>query len=189
MTTRTTDTALDPIFLARWSPRAFDGSDVSAADLETILEAARWAPSSMNHQPWRFLYALRGDAEWEAFLAPLMPFNRDWAQHSAALIYIASDKMLGDKPSYTHSFDAGAAWGMMALQAQMLGYHSHGMAGVDFPAAAQSLGVPDDFKLEVGIALGRIGDPATLPEKLRARESPSGRKPLAEIAWRGRFGG
>lgn len=189
MTTRTTDTGLDPIFLDRWSPRAFDRSAMPPADLATILDAARFAPSASNHQPWRFLYAHRGDAHWDRFLSLLVPFNQDWAKHASVLLYVLSEKVMGDKPSYTHSFDAGAAWGMLAIQASMLGYHTHGMAGVDYARAAESLKVPDSFRVECAIAIGRIGDPADLPEALRAREVPSGRKPLEEIAWAGDFRG
>jgi len=188
-TNRTTDTGLHDALLHRWSPRAFDGSAISDADLATIIEAGRWAPSSMNYQPWRFLYARRGDANWERFLSYLVPFNRDWAQNASVLFYILSEKVMGDRPSHTHSFDAGAAWAMMAVQAQLLGYHTHGMAGVDFAAAAEGLGVPDNFKVEAAIALGRMGDPATLHEKLREREVPSGRKARDEIAYPGNFRG
>ncbi len=92
MTSRTTDTGLAQIFLDRWSPRAFDQSDLPDADLATVFEAARWAPSSMNHQPWRFLYARRGDANWERFLSFLVPFNRDWAQNSSVLVYVVSER-------------------------------------------------------------------------------------------------
>ncbi|MBN8832520.1 MAG: nitroreductase family protein [Sphingomonadales bacterium] len=191
MTPRTTDTKLDPLFLRRWSPRAFDASDMPAEDLETILDAARFAPSSMNYQPWRLFYAVRGDANWERFLSWLLPSNRDWAQHSSVLIYIASDRYMGapDKPSHSHSFDAGAAWAMLAMQAAMLGYHSHAMAGVDFKAAAEGLGVPESFRMEAAIALGKIGDKAALPEKLQAREVASDRKPRGEIAYPGDFRG
>ena len=178
-----------PIFLDRWSPRALDGSDMPDADLATILEAARWAPSSINHQPWRFLYAKRGDENWNRFLSFLVPFNHDWAQHSSVLFYVLSEKVIGDRPSHTHSFDAGAAWAMMAMQATMLGYITHGMGGVDFVAAAEGLGVPESFKVEAAIALGRQGDKATLPEKLQEREFPSGRKPRDEIAYPGDFRG
>jgi len=159
MTPRTTDTKLDPLFLRRWSPRAFDASDMPAEDLETILDAARFAPSSMNYQPWRLFYAVRGDANWERFLSWLLPSNRDWAQHSSVLIYIASDRYMGapDKPSHSHSFDAGAAWAMLAMLA--------------------------------AIALGKIGDKAALPEKLQAREVASDRKPRGEIAYPGDFRG
>lgn len=189
MTTRTTDTGLAPIFLDRWSPRAFDGSDMPDADLATILDAARFAPSSMNYQPWRFLYARRGDTNWERFLSFLMPGNQAWANNASVLFYVLSETVMGEQPSYTHSFDAGAAWAMLAMQATMLGYHTHGMAGVDFKKAAEELGVPDHFRIEAAIALGKIGDPATLSETLRAREVPSDRKPRDEIAYPGNFRG
>lgn len=189
MTNRTTDTGLAPVLLHRWSPRAFDQSELPEADLATILDAARFAPSSMNHQPWRFLYARRGDENWERFLSFLLPFNRAWAQNASVLFYIISEKAIGERPSHSHSFDAGAAWAMLAVQAAMLGYHTHGMAGVDFPGVAQSLGVPDSFRVEAAVALGTIGDPATLPEALQAREVPSGRKPRDEIAYPGNFRG
>jgi len=189
MSTRTTDTGLAPVFLDRWSPRAFDGSAMPEGDLATILDAARFAPSASNYQPWRFLFAHRGDANWDRFLSFLVPFNQDWAKTASVLVYVISEKVMGDRPSYTHSFDAGAAWGMMAIQATMLGYYTHGMAGVDFAAAADSLGVPDSFRMECAVAIGRMGDPAALPEALQAREFPSDRKPLEDIATPGNFGG
>jgi len=191
MTTRTTDTPLDPVFLNRWSPRAFDRSDIAEADLATMIDAARFAPSASNHQPWRFLYARRGDAHWERFLSYLMDSNRAWAQNASVLFYVLSDKHPTgpERPSHSHSFDAGASWAMLAIQATMLGYHTHAMAGVHFGEAAAGLGVPDNFRVEAAIALGRIGDPATLSDYQRDREFPSDRKPRAEIAYPGNFRG
>ena len=189
-TTRQTDTALAPIFLDRWSPRAFDGSSIPVADLRTILDAGRWAPSSFNYQPWRFLFATRDDtSNWQPFLDLLLPFNADWARNASALVILVSERNMGDpaKPSHTHSFDAGAAWASMALQAHMLGYHAHAMAGLDMDRAREVLAVPDEFRIEAAVAIGRMGDPAALPEKLRAREFASDRKPLDEIAYAGAF--
>lgn len=182
---------IDPLFTDRWSPRAFDGSAIAQADLDTMLEAARWAPSAFNYQPWRFLYAHRGDAAWERFLGGLVPFNRDWAQQAGVLLYVLSDTLMdkGDgsepKPSHSHSFDAGAAWAALALQATRLGYHTHGMTGVDFDAARAALGAPGRFRIEAAVAIGKRGDPAILPEGLRARETPSDRKPIADFAFEG----
>jgi len=191
MTTRTTDTKLDPVFLNRWSPRAFDRSDLPETDLATMLDAARFAPSASNIQPWRFLYARRGDENWERFLSWLVESNRTWAQNASMLFYLISEKHAGgpERPSHTHSFDAGAAWAMLAMQATMLGYHTHAMAGVHFSEVAAGLGVPDSFRVEVAIALGRIDDPAMLTESQRARETPSGRKSRDEIACPGDFRG
>jgi nitroreductase len=125
MTTRTTDTGLDPIFLARWSPRAFDGSTIPDADLRTIFDAARWAPSAFNYQPWRFLYAQNGDAHWDEFLSILIPFNQSWASNASALIFVLSDTQMvssdGASDLHSHSFDAGAAWAQLGLQALKLG--------------------------------------------------------------------
>ena len=91
MTERLADHPIDPLFLARWSPRAYDGQPMPEADLLRILEAARWAPSAYNYQPWRFLYARRDDAHWTEFVSLLVPMNRDWAQHASALIFVLSD--------------------------------------------------------------------------------------------------
>ena len=189
-TNRQTDTALDPMFLHRWSPRAFDGSVMSAEDLRTILDAGRWAPSSFNYQPWRFLYATRDDAaNWDRFLDLLIPFNAVWAKDASALLFILSETTMGapDKPSHSHSFDAGAAWAAIALQAHLLGYHAHGMVGIDMEKTRTELAIPDGFRIEAAVAIGRMGDPANLPEKLQAREQPSDRKPLDELAYPGNF--
>jgi nitroreductase len=190
MTMRQTATKLDPLFLERWSPRAFDGAPIPEEDLAAMFDAARFAPSSFNHQPWRLLYALRGDENWDRFLSFLIPTNLVWAQNASVMFYIASDRYFtNERPSRVHSFDAGGACAMLAMQATMLGYHCHAMAGFDVPAATESLGIPDNFELNCAMVIGRIGDPATLSEALQAREHPSGRKPLEEIAYRGNFRG
>ena len=194
MPPRQADRPIDPLFLERWSPRAFDGSDVPDEDLLAIFEAARWAPSAFNSQPWRFLYAKRGDSNWERFLGLLIPWNQSWAASASVLVYILSDSLpfvdrkTGEpRASHTHSFDAGAAWVSLALQATRMGYHAHGMSGVDFDRARVELAVPDRYRIEAAAVIGQIGDPATLPEKLRASEAPSGRKPIEEFAFAGSF--
>ena len=195
MTSRTADHDIDPLFVERWSPRAFDGSLVPQEDLETMLEAARWAPSAFNSQPWRFLYAHRGDPHWQSFLDALVPFNRDWARHSAVLVYVLSDTLpFTDKsgepsPSLTHGYDAGAAWMLLALQAWRMGYYAHGMSGIEHDRARAALGVPERYAINAAAAIGRQGDPSTLPDKLQAREVPSGRKKVKEFAFRGTFPG
>lgn len=188
-TDRQTDTALDSLFLHRWSPRAFDRSEMPEADLMTIFDAGRWAPSAYNYQPWRFLYARRGDANWQRFLDVLVPFNQSWAKDASALVYLVSEKTMGapDKPNHTHSFDTGAAWGMMALQARMLGYITHGMSGIDFERASRDLGVPEGCRLDAAFVIGKQGDISELPDNLRDREVPSDRKPLSEVVVAGPF--
>ncbi len=190
---RTVDRAVDPLFLDRWSPRAFDGSAVPQGDLDTIFDAARWAPSAFNYQPWRFLYAHRDDANWDRFLSVLIPFNQGWVKNAGAIVFVLSDTLSAApgsddyKPSHSHSFDAGAAWAILALQATRLGYHTHGMTGVDFDAARKELGVPERFRIEAAIAIGKQGDKSVLPEGLAKGEVPSGRKPIEEFTFAGNF--
>jgi nitroreductase len=191
---RHADHDIDPIFLERWSPRAFDGSEMPEQDLASLFEAARWAPSAFNSQPWRFLYARRGDSHWERFLALLIPWNQAWAQSASVLIYIVSDSLpFTDKKtgepstSTTHAFDAGAAWACLALQATRMGYLAHGMSGIQYELARVELGLPERFHLNAACVIGRIGDAAQLDEKLRARETPSGRKPMGEFVHAGNF--
>jgi nitroreductase len=190
---RTTDHAIDDVFTRRWSPRAFDGSTLEESELLSLFEAARWAPSAFNAQPWRFVYALRGGADWDRFLDLLIPFNRSWAESASALIFAVSDSVTRNPdgtakaPSHSHSFDTGAAWGMLATQAALSGLYTHGMTGVDFEKAKAVLGLPDDFRIEAAIAVGRIGDASTLPDGLREREKPSGRKSVGEFAFAGGF--
>jgi nitroreductase len=191
MTARTADPRVVPLFVERWSPRAFDGAPLPAPDLAIILEAATLAPSAFNYQPWRFLYAVHGDANWDLFVSLLMPFNAAWAKAAGALVIVVSDSLLrlgGDpRPNHSHSFDAGAAWALLALQATALGYYAHGMSGIEHDRIRTELGIPNDFRIEAAIAIGRKGDPETLPEPLRAREAPSGRHPVAQVAAAGRF--
>ncbi|HEX2764163.1 MAG TPA: nitroreductase family protein [Allosphingosinicella sp.] len=193
MSERIADHPVDPLFLERWSPRAFDGSEIADEDLMTMFEAARWAPSAFNSQPWRFLYAKRGDANWQLFLSLLIPFNQSWAHSASVLIYFLSDTlpMTGKdgapQGSHSHSFDAGAAWVSLALQATRMGYFGHGMSGIEFERARIELAIPERYRLEAAAVVGRMGDPTSLPERMRAREAPSGRKRIGEFAFRGPF--
>lgn len=183
---------IDPVFLDRWSPRAFQPEEIDQHALLTMLEAARWAPSAFNEQPWRFLYALRGDLHWPEFLASLDDFNRGWAQNAAALVFVLSDAgaeaadAQAQSPAL-RSFDTGAAWSQLALQATRLGYHAHAMAGLEYDVARRNLAVPGRFRIEIAVAIGRRGTPDLLPQGLREREQPSQRRPLAETAFAGPF--
>jgi nitroreductase len=182
-----------PLFLQRWSPRAFDAAPMPVTDLYTILEAARWAPSAFNIQPWRFVYTTRDDACWDRHLELLDPFNASWARHASALVFLVSDQLTpahGSSPprrSRTHSFDAGAAWAHLALQATALGYQAHAMAGIHFDDVRQQLSIPDNYRIEIAVAIGRRADPSSLPPALREREAPSTRLPLDSIAFVQRF--
>jgi nitroreductase len=180
------------LIVERWSPRAFDGSPITADERAILLDAARWAASAYNGQPWRFLYAHREDANWQRFLDLLIPFNQGWVQHAGLLLFAVSDRMMAQPDgtlvaSRSHSFDCGAAVANLALQAQSMGLAAHSMTGVDFDRATVELGVPEHCHLEAAVAVGRRGDPATLPDFLREREHPSGRRPVAEFAYAGNF--
>jgi nitroreductase len=186
---------VEPLFLDRWSPRAFDESSISSIDLDAIFEAASWAPSAFNYQPWRFLFAHRDSADWPLFLESLLPFNQSWAERASVLVAVLSDTQMAaglnaePQPSYSHSFDAGAAWALLALQAARLGYHAHGMTGVDFERLRERLAIPERFRIEAAVAIGRRADKSILPQSLQPCEQPSGRKTVAEIAFEGRFPG
>lgn len=190
---RTADHPIDPVFLNRWSPRAFTGEDIPRETLMSIFEAARWAPSSYNSQPWRFLYATRSSSSWDLFLGLLNDFNRAWCKDAGALVVIVSSSTMlppratAPVPSHSHSYDAGSAWGYLALQAVMAGWYAHGMVGFDMDRAFAELGVPQGFRVEAMAAIGRLGDPASLPEGMRAGETPNARRPLSETAFEGGF--
>ena len=181
---------LDELFLDRWSPRALSGEGVTDEELMTLFEAARWAPSSYNNQPWRILYARRDTEHWPAFFGLLVEGNQSWAKDAAALLLFVSKETFdfNGKPYPTHSFDTGAAWENLALQATLLGLVTHGMQGFDYERARAELRIPEGFRVEAMVAVGRPGDPARLPEQLREREAPSTRKPLSEITREGAFG-
>jgi len=190
---RAPEHSVDPLFVQRWSPRAFTGEELPEATLMSFFEAARWAPSAMNAQPWRFVYARRGTPAFERFLDVLAPANRSWAIHASALIAIvsATTLTLPDRSdplaSESHSFDAGAAWAQLALQAQLSGWSTHAMGGFDRARAHEALAIPGDHRLEVFVAVGRRGDAASLPEWARKRELPNDRKPMAELVREGSF--
>lgn len=188
---RTADHPIDKIFLERWSPRAFTGEAMDEATLLTIFEAARWAPSSYNSQPWRFPYARRDTPHFDKFLNLLVPGNQAWAKNAAVLIIaISKNTMVArgtEMPSHSHSFDTGAAWQNLALQTTALGWHAHGMVGLDMPRAAAELGVPDGYRVEAAIAIGKQGDKALLPENYQAIEAPNGRNPVSSFAFEGDF--
>ncbi len=190
---RESEYPIDPLFLERWSPRAFTAEPIAEADLLTMIEAARWAASSYNSQPWRFLYARRGTAPWDGFLGLLAEANRSWAKDAAALLVLVSNSLMRipgaerEVPSHSHSLDAGAASANFALQAARMGWQAHGMVGFDRERAFAELRVPQGYRVEAAYAVGRVGSPDQLPEALRAREAPNGRRPLAEIALEGGF--
>ena len=191
-TGRAADHAIAPVFLDRWSPRAFTGEAMPQDTLLSLFEAARWAPSAANGQPWYFVYGHRGTEAFQTIYDTLDEGNRRWADKASVLIVIISQthrkNAAGEmRPAYTHAFDTGTAWGYLALQAIHAGYHAHGMGGIDREKAQEVLGISDGFRVEAAVAIGKIAAKETLPEDLLKREVPSGRKKVAEFASEGRF--
>lgn len=180
--------SIDRIFVDRWSPRAMSGEEVSNEELLTLFEAARWAPSSMNNQPWRVLYATRTSSHWPLFFDLLVDSNKVWCANAAALLLVISKTTFeSGKPCRTHSYDSGAAWMSLALQGSLLGLVVHGMQGFDYDRARTVLNIPDEYQLEAMAAIGRPGRIDDLPEPLRLRETPNERRTLAQSICEGPF--
>ena len=186
---RRLDFDIDRIFLNRWSPRSMSGDEISRDVLFSLFEAARWAPSSNNNQPWRFIYACRNTDRWPIFFDLLTEQNKIWAKNAAVLIVVVSKKTFdyNEKPARTHSYDAGAAWENFALQGSLKALVVHGMQGFDYDRARKTLNIPDVFQVEAMIAVGKPGKKEDLPEGLQKREMPSPRKNLSEIVMEGSF--
>jgi nitroreductase len=191
---RQIERGVSPIFPERWSPRAFDATaTISEADLLRLFEAARWAPSAYNSQPWRFLYAKRGGVFWGEYLDFLMPFNRSWAEHASALVVALSARKFtppGREEAIdtgSHSFDTGAAVAYLSLEASIADWSAHIITGIDKEKAQKTLNVPADYQVEAVIAIGRQGNPDSLPDALKARETPNEREPLAARVSEGHF--
>jgi nitroreductase len=187
-----TGSGVHDLIRSRWSPRAFSSRDVSAKDLNTILDAARWAASSYNEQPWRFLVARKSDpAAFQVFLNLLVPANQSWAGTAPVLIIMAAKKTFSHNgsPNYYALHDAGQALAHLFLQATALGLHAHGMAGFDRERARTELQIPADYELGAAVALGYLGSPDQLNESHQKTEvAPRQRKPLNEIVFSSRWG-
>jgi len=176
----------------RWSPRAFSSKEVTPSDLAILLDAARWAASSYNEQPWRFIVATKRDpAAFQKLLGLLVPFNQSWAKSAPVLILMAAKKTFSHnhEPNAYALHDTGAALATMALQAAAMGLHVHGMAGFDHEKARTELNIPEDYELGAFAAVGYLGTPDQLPEGPKQQElAPRGRKSLSEIAFNTTWG-
>lgn len=177
-------TTLHPLLAARWSTRAFDRDHVlSDAEIGRLLEAARWAPSANNSQPWRLGVARRGTGEFAALLSALAPGNATWASAASALVLVAAEQVGadgGDRP--WADYDAGQAAAHLSVQAEAEGLSVHQMGGFDRDVAATVFRLPDGVRPLVVIAIGRRDPEAVLPEPFAARETaPRTRLALDEI--------
>jgi len=155
----------------------------------SLFEAARWAPSANNFQPWRMLYARRDTPQWPVFFDLLFDGNKAWAQRAAALVLFISrthfDK--DNRPCVSHSYDTGAAWQSFALQGYASGIAVHGILGFDQVRARAELRIPAEFHIEAMAVVGRPTTPDVLSEAQQAREHPSDRRPVSESVCEGAF--
>ncbi len=177
-----------PAILERWSPRSFDGREVSAETLKKVFEAARWAASSGNVQPWLYLVGMRGTETYDKIFASLVEGNRKWA-HRAPVLILGTARTRFAKDGAENRFalyDLGAASSYLTLGAAALGLAAHQMAGFDQEAARKALGIPAEYAIGSVIALGYQGEPAALgDEDLIQRETATRtRKPLSEMVFK-----
>jgi nitroreductase len=176
--------SVENAILTRHSPRSFSATAVSAKDLKKVFEAARWAASSYNEQPWRFIVGHRGDATYQKIFDTLVEFNQSWAKSAPVLILTVGSKKFAHngQPNHYSLHDTGAATAYLTLTAWDLGLRSHSMGGFDMAKARASFGIPEDFEIGAVTALGHPGDGSELPDQLKQMEAkPRERKPLDEI--------
>jgi len=186
--TRKAAHSIEPFFIERWSPRAMSGVPLEREYLLRLFEAARWAPSSGNNQPWRFFYALGGTPAFSSYFDLLVPGNQAWCVRAGALLVVTSKTTTdAGKPARTHSFDTGAAWISMALQGSRMGLVVHGMEGFDYDRAHEILKLPQDYHVECMVAVGYPGRKEDLPPHQQGREAPNNRKPIEAFTFEGTF--
>ena len=176
-----------PVLHSRWSPRSFSDREVAPADLARVFEAARWAASSYNEQPWRFLVGTRNSLTYKKIFDALAPFTQGWAGSAPVLILGASSTKFAHNGADNRNalYDLGAASSYLTLQAASLGIATHQMAGFDENAARKAFEIPDDYLIGAVIALGYQGEPDKLPnDKIKAQETaPRTRKPLEDFVF------
>lgn len=185
-TTRKPNFEVSPQFINRWSPRSFLEKEIPEDVLFSLFEAARWAPSASNTQPWRFIIA-RTKEDLEKFHSFIMPGNLVWCEKAPVLAVIASQKTTERGLNSWHAFDSGTAWGHLALEANAKGLVTHAMGGFEKEKAREVLNVPDDIEIHAVIAIGYQGEKEVLPENLQEREQPSDRRSLKELLFEGAF--
>jgi len=177
----------------RWSPRAFSSRTVEPEKLRTVFEAARWAASSYNAQPWHFIIGTKDQPEnYRKVLDCFVEFNQAWAKNAPVVaLSVAGLKMAHDGSANRHAFhDVGQAAANLALQATALGFQVHQMAGILPDKAREIFSIPADYEAVAGFAMGYPGDPVTLPEgRLRDTETgPRQRKPASSFVFTGKWG-
>lgn len=187
-----TEVALHELIRNRWSPRAFSEKSVPHEVLRSLFEAARWAPSSNNEQPWAYLVATKDEPEnFAKMLGVLVEFNAGWAKHAPVVaLSVAHLKTQREgRPNRVALHDVGSATAQLTFEANARGLQVHQMAGFDAEKARQTFAIPADWEPVAAMAIGYPGNPESLPEKLRERElAARTRKPLAEFVMTGNWG-
>ncbi len=185
-----TDFPVHPLIQRRWSPRAFADRLVEPEKLLSLLEAARWAPSSGNGQPWHFFLGVRGTPAHAVLVDVLKEGNASWAAQAPVLMLTVAKMTTGSGRPHTHAlYDVGLAVMNLTLQATALDLYVHQMGGFYADRARQRFAIPEGFEPVTAIAIGYLGDPEMLDEKNRERErSPRSRRPLSEFVFEGRWG-
>jgi nitroreductase len=187
-----TEVPIHEIVRHRWSPRAFSEKIVPPEVLRSLFEAARWAPSSSNVQPWAYIVGTKDEKEnFEKVLSTLVEFNQGWAKNAPVLaVSVAQVKNAKDGAPNRWAFhDVGSASAQLTTEASTRGLYVHQMAGLDPEKARKVFQIPEGWEAVAAMAIGYPGDPATLPEKLRERElAPRTRKPLSEFVMTGGWG-
>jgi len=188
----TTESPVHDLIRRRWSPRAFSEKSVSFDVLRSLFEAARWAPSSNNEQPWAFLVATKDDREnFAKMLSVLVEFNVSWAKQAPVLALAVAELAFAknNAPNRNAQYDTGAATALLSVEATSHGLAVHQMAGFDPDKARQVFEIPAGWDAIAAIAIGYPGDPESLPQPLRDRElAPRVRKPLGKFVMTGRWG-
>jgi nitroreductase len=187
-----TEYPINELLRERWSPRAFADKSISSSDLRSLFEAARWAPSSSNEQPWAFIVATRDDREnFSKAIQPLVEFNAKWAKHANVLGFAISELAFAknNTPNRNAHYDTGAAMSQLTTEATSRGLLVHQMAGFDPDTAREVFEIPSGWEAIAAFAIGYPGDPASLPQPYRDRETaPRVRKPIREFVMTCRWG-
>src|SRR5690625_2942130 len=182
---------IDPVYLQRWSPRAFSTKPVPKEKLNAIFEAARWAPSAANFQPWSFVVVEKKEDK-EKFLSFVNETNVEWCQFAPVLVAIISKRTRNEAGdlNITHAFDTGTAWGYLTLEAARQGLITHGMGGFDRLKAKKVLHILEEYDVKAITAIGYHDKEAKLlPEKFKEREIPSTRNFIEDFVFAGKFNG
>jgi len=187
-----TDYPVHELIEKRWSPRAFSEKPVSAETLRSLFEAARWAPSSNNEQPWAFIVATKDDKEnFEKSLGALIEFNANWAKQAAVLVIAVAELAFArnNAPNRNAQYDVGAASLQLSIEATARGLFVHQMAGFDPETAKEAYDIPAGWEPIAAMAIGYPGDASSLPEPYQSRENaPRTRKPIREFVMSGQWG-